>query len=211
MTDCRYGRERLDDYLDGALDQATRDAVDAHLAGCAACAEEVRALRALLDQARRLPRSLTPPPGVWAGIDRRLDDGMVRGRIRRVVTLRPVTLAAAAAVLVLLTAGLTVVAVRRVAGPPVPVASAPAVHPLDGVEAQFLAAVSELERALAARRTDLDPEAAAVVEQSLRVLDAAIGEARGALNRDRDNAALAAFLWNSYRSKVDLLTRATRL
>lgn len=211
MTECAYVTERLDDYLDGALDAETRRTVSAHLDSCPRCAGEARALGSLLDDAKRLPRSVTPPPGVWTAVERRLDERAVRGRIPRMVSLRPAWLAAAAAVLVLLTATATMLAVRRSAGPPGRLATAPAAAPLDGVEAEFLTAVRELERALAERRDGLTPEALAVVEQSLVVIDSAIGEARSALGRDRGNAVLAELLWNSYRSKVDLLTRATRL
>jgi anti-sigma factor RsiW len=212
MSDCGYVNERLDDYLDGTLDPAARERVEAHLASCARCAADARGLREVLTAARGLPRSVSPPPGVWQAIDRRLDERAVRGRIGRVVTLRPATLAAAAAVLVLLTATITTLTVRRSAGPPVAIGvEAVEGDPTALVEEEFRTAVRELERALAERRGDLSPAALAVVEQSLQVIDAAILEARSALAGDRDNVALAAVLWNSYRSKVDLLARATRL
>jgi hypothetical protein len=147
---------------------------------------------------------------VWAGIDRELDRHAVRGRIRRVVSIQPVILAAAAAILVLLTATVTAVVVRRSAGPGATVA-VQAGDPASAVEEEFRTAVRELEHALAERRGELSPEALAVVEQSLRVIDAAILEARAAFAEDHDNPALAAVLWNSYRNKVDLLARVTRL
>jgi anti-sigma factor RsiW len=40
--DCRKVRECLPDYLDGVLSPKTRDAVAAHLEGCAGCAAERR-------------------------------------------------------------------------------------------------------------------------------------------------------------------------
>jgi hypothetical protein len=167
-------------------------------------------LREVVAAARRLPRSVPPPPAVWAGIDLALDRHAVRGRIRRVVSIRPLILAVAAAILVLLTASVTAVVVRRSAGPPAPLA-VQAGDPTSAVEAEFRTAVRELEDVLAERRGELSPGALAVVEQSLRVIDAAILEARAAFAEDHDNPALAAVLWNSYRNKVDLLARVTRL
>ena len=34
---CRDGAERLMEYMDGALDEPLRQAIDAHVAGCARC------------------------------------------------------------------------------------------------------------------------------------------------------------------------------
>jgi len=208
MIDCAFVTERLDDLVDGMLDAPTRRDVEAHLTSCLACRSEAEALERLLRDTRGLPRRIEPPPRLWAAIDRDLDARAARGR--RLVAFRPAVLAAAAAVLVLLTATVTAVAVRRSAEPSV-VAQRSGGGTTDEVEAELIAAVRELERALDERRADLRPDALAVIEQSLAVIDAAIVEARGALAQDRSNTVLAGLLWNSYRTKVDLLMRATRL
>jgi hypothetical protein len=49
------------------------------------------------------------------------------------------------------------------------------------------------------------------VEESLRVVDDAIAEARQALARDPGNLAIADVLSANHEQKLDLLRRATRL
>jgi anti-sigma factor RsiW len=58
-------------YVDGALDEATRAAVEAHLAGCAACREQVESERALRDRLLALA-PLEPGPALSADVRRRL-------------------------------------------------------------------------------------------------------------------------------------------
>lgn len=50
---CVDGAGLLAEYLDGVLDAATRDGVDAHLAGCPRCRAFVRSYRATSDIVRR--------------------------------------------------------------------------------------------------------------------------------------------------------------
>ena len=47
MTGCREMEERLNDYLDGLLDEADRQAVDRHVGDCPGCRETLDGLRAL--------------------------------------------------------------------------------------------------------------------------------------------------------------------
>jgi hypothetical protein len=65
--------ERLDDFAGGELADAEQGAVRAHLRGCAECRAEVDSLRALLDEARFLPREIAPQRDLWAGIAARLE------------------------------------------------------------------------------------------------------------------------------------------
>ena len=64
-TDCTA---KLNDYVDGELAATETPAIEAHLAGCAACRREHDALRALLQSARALPRDIAPENDRWAGI-----------------------------------------------------------------------------------------------------------------------------------------------
>ena len=66
-------RAMLDDFAGGELDEAGRRAVLRHLDGCAECRAEVAAVRALLDEARFLPREVAPPRDLWASIAPRLE------------------------------------------------------------------------------------------------------------------------------------------
>jgi anti-sigma factor RsiW len=78
-------------------------------------------------------------------------------------------------------------------------------------DAQFDAAVADLERALEAGRNRLDPETIAVVEDNLSIIDRAIAEARRALAADPANGYLSGHLREARRRKLDLLRRAAAL
>jgi hypothetical protein len=115
---------RLEEYIDGELDAAGVAAVEAHLAGCAACREE-------LDGLRRLERVLrSVPAGAPPEAERYVRDIRERAARRK----RGLWLSAAAAALFAL-------AVLPLAFPPVPVDVHGAVaeyarHPSSDVEAR---------------------------------------------------------------------------
>ena len=90
-----------------------------------------------------------------------------------------------------------------------PVASLPA--PVRSVDADYSAAIRELDESLAEHRAQLDPATVAKVEASLRVIDQAINEARHALAADPSNLTLHDLLAASYERKLELLRRATGL
>jgi hypothetical protein len=104
---------RLADYLDESPDPALVAAVDAHVAGCARCAALVGDLTGITAAARALP-PLQPSRDLWAGVAERIAEPTVvsidaaRGARRRVaLPARWRSLGAAAAALVLVTAGVT--------------------------------------------------------------------------------------------------------
>lgn len=78
-------------------------------------------------------------------------------------------------------------------------------------DAQFNAAVSDLERILREERDRLDPRTVLVLERNLKVIDAAINEARMALDQDPANPFLNSHLADARRRKIDLLRHATSL
>jgi len=78
-------------------------------------------------------------------------------------------------------------------------------------DAQYDAAVIDLEKALKAGRGKLDPSTVAVVEHNLQIIDQAIGQAREALAGDPANTYLSSHLVEARRRKLDLLRRATAL
>ena len=67
--------ERLNAYVDGALDVSEREAVERHLATCATCRADVQRLRELLASATALPKSIAPPRDLWPQIAPRLGGG----------------------------------------------------------------------------------------------------------------------------------------
>jgi hypothetical protein len=60
------------DYLDGELSSEVVSALEAHLSECAACREELAALRAVIEQAAKLPHEVTPPHKLWPAIAQRI-------------------------------------------------------------------------------------------------------------------------------------------
>jgi hypothetical protein len=83
--------------------------------------------------------------------------------------------------------------------------------PANFADAQFNAAVSDLEQILREERGRLDPRTVLVIERNLKAIDAAIQEARMALNNDPANPYLNSHLADARRRKLDLLRHATTL
>jgi hypothetical protein len=124
---CEQFSERLADYLEGDLPQAVRAAMESHADVCASCGPLLADLTALRTDAAALP-ALQPSRDLWAGIAERIDAPvlplevpLVRRSIMHRTWVRP---AAAAAALVLVTAGITHVLTRVSYDPTLTVASA---------------------------------------------------------------------------------------
>ena len=214
---CEEAKDRLDDYVDGTLTEAELHGVELHLAGCAACAEEERGLRALLARVAEMPREMSPSRDLWPGIAERI--AAVRSRPaapapRRIWSWSPALLAAAAAVVVAL-GGLARV------WPPAsgPATTTGALHEaawttdpaLLAAEREYARATGQLMAALEARKATLPPETMAAVEKDLTTIDAALRQVRGALRQDPDNAQLSHMLASTHQKKLDVLQRVVRL
>lgn len=78
-------------------------------------------------------------------------------------------------------------------------------------DAQYDAAVADLEKILQDERDRLDPRTVIVIERNLQTIDQAIREAREALDRDPANTYLNSHLADSRRRKLELLRHATAL
>lgn len=78
-------------------------------------------------------------------------------------------------------------------------------------DAQYDAAVADLEKALKDGRGRLDASTIAIVEHNLQIIDQAINQAREALVGDPANSYLSGHLVEARRRKLDLLRRATAL
>ena len=101
---CDEARERMGDYVDGALDEAAFQEMELHVAACAGCRAEERALRALLAHASALPAEMAPAHDLWTGIAERLDEPRPLWRRPRLLAGWGAGLAAAAGVVLALSA-----------------------------------------------------------------------------------------------------------
>ncbi|MFN8669140.1 MAG: hypothetical protein U0164_18295 [Gemmatimonadaceae bacterium] len=230
-----------------AIETSTGELVDvgAHVASCAECQATVASIRALSRDAAALERRAPPPPALWGEIAQSIAAGgrsgvrdsraaPARGAAlgvpprppRRTYTFAPRTLAAAALVLMTLTAGVTalVLRTRASAAPSVALVPTPSSAPgavvaaggasalpasFAATESSYLVNLAALHAAFVAQRSALSPATVAVVEHSLATIDSAIAEARAALIADPANQSLAELLSTTYQQKVELLRRAT--
>jgi hypothetical protein len=111
MMGCDDFAAHLADYLEGDAPEAVREAMNAHAATCAGCAELLADLERLPQMAAALP-PLEPSRDLWAGIAERIDARVLpleSPRAARPVSSRRgwVRPAAAAAALMIVTAGVT--------------------------------------------------------------------------------------------------------
>jgi len=90
-------------------------------------------------------------------------------------------------------------------------AAEPRAVPVAMADAQYDAAVSDLEKALKEGRGRLDASTIAIVEHNLQTIDQAIDQAREALASDPANTYLSSHLVEARRRKLDLLRRAAAL
>jgi len=167
----------------------------------------------LLERARGLPLSQEPTRDLWSGIENRItgraEIPKASGREARrwspgVLFPRPIVAAAAAVMLVVMTAGTTYWLTLRPAAPlgDVEVAAiAERLRERDGV-----ADVREsLVAILAARRAQLPAATVDALDESLRSIDRAIAEIHLALMSHPDRPGLSFMLAEAYRREADLL------
>ncbi len=186
-------------------------------------------------QVARLPEEIEPTHDLWPAIRGRIEAARVTalptaaplgpanaeeaaagrpGERRRMPWGR---LAAAAVALVILSVSLTWLAVvpdeprmpmiPSIAGSPADVSGATTPTTL-AMFASYERSAADLASTLEQRSARLDPATRAVLERSLRTIDAAIAEARTALAADPASAAYQSFVEAAYRQKIDFLRRA---
>ena len=178
----------------------------------------------ILAQAIGQWREELPSRDLWSGVQSRLEPRTVTRSTREfTLTFTLSQLAVAASFLIAVVAGVTWLATNRPAstggGPAQEVIQAFSVDqpgggqivPANFADAQFNAAVGDLERILREERGRLDPRTVLILERNLKAIDAAINEARMALESDPANPFLNSHLADARRRKLDLLRHATEL
>ena len=180
-------------------------------------------LRELQRQTGQLPREIAPPDAAWTRIREQIDaESQVVNLTARPVTRvweRPAYLAAAAVLLVAATSIATVTMMNRQRTQPLVTQSperqvngSPAtLAQFTAIENDYIANANRLSAIIENGQAELAPGTIAKLKESLRVIDAAILEARRALAADPSNKALMEILATSYGQKVDLLQRAAEM
>ncbi len=200
---CEERRELIAASLDGGLAPEERADLEAHLAGCAACAALAAELRALRGAAAGLLEDAGP--GDWAALERALrsrDAGSGRSRDASSGRSRPrwrwLGLAAAAVLL----AALSVVLVLAGRGGG---EAGRARLELARLEAQQERTVAALQQLVSRRRAGWDPRLQDAFARGAAQVEAALEDCRRALRRDPTDLALRASLLEAYQRKVELL------
>jgi tetratricopeptide (TPR) repeat protein len=212
--------DRLSDYLDGELDAAARADVDAHLRVCGECVSALDELRAVAAKARALP--IVPPRNdLWPGVEARLEPRNLRpfrARMTRRVSFTLPQLVAAGLALMVLSGGavwLSRIGGRATSLPPVVAVEAPSpapnAAPVVFADPRYDDAIADLQQALEAGRSKLDPQTVRVLEANLKAIDDAIEQSRRALAEDPMNVYLNSHLAEAKKRKLALLRRASAL
>ena len=211
--------ETLNDLVDDVLSPAGKAAAEAHARDCASCATSLAELRATVAVTHDLPESVMPPGDLWNDVRATIEAGKVAhlplGSTpihSRGFWVTPGRLAAAAVMLVAVTASLTGIVMTSQPGTQT-VAQAPLAVSVSwqASERVFQANVLALREQLEALHDHVAPETLVKVERALATIDLAIAEGREALLRDPANAALSELVASNYRQKIELLRRMTQL
>lgn len=218
--------DRIQDYVDDLLCREERAEVEQHIIQCAVCQDEIAAYRNLVADLRDSPREIEPQQDLLAGINARIDalaaetqampSATTQLEARRIsdMSVRALRypLAAAAVLLIIVSAALTAGLVRDNSSGPVAANDAPRTNGVvtNVVDARYSNATNELEQELDVLRPQLAPATIQLVEENLRVIDQALAEARAALREDPNNAALSDLMRSAYEKKLDLLRHAVR-
>jgi hypothetical protein len=186
----------------------------------------------ILKQAIGQWRDELPQRDLWAGVAERISASPVspalhgsEGGRRVTFTFTLSQLAVAASLLIAVASGVTYLASNRppitgggqAQGEVIQAYGLPddqpggTIVPANFADAQFNAAVEDLERILREERGRLDPRTVLILERNLKAIDTAINEARMALEQDPANPFLNSHLADARRRKLDLLRHATEL
>jgi hypothetical protein len=220
--------DRLSDYLDGELGESERGLLEQHLSECLGCRRTLSELREVVARAGSL-EDREPEADLWPAIAGQIGVRPAPSELKvidlsahrvskqsRKISFSIPQLAAASIALILLSGSLVWFALGRTpATLPVAIeAPNPDVVQVSAEPAaltDYAEAVRSLELALKQLRNRLDPVTVAVLEENLRAIDAAITEARAALERDPNSLYLNQHLENTMKKKIQLLRRAAAL
>jgi len=215
--------DRLSEYLDDELAADERRSLEAHLLECRDCADTLADLQAVIERAASLS-AVGPVTDLWPGIDAQIARHLrmlpFRSRAVRRVSFTLPQLVAAGLALMVLSGGsvwLSQFGGRTTSLPTV--GATPQVNPIDSaavtpvglINPRYDVAIRELEEALDAGRSQLDPETVKILQSNLQSIDQAIEQSRRALEADPANIYLYSHLAEARQRKLALLRRASGL
>ncbi|MGH9314443.1 MAG: zf-HC2 domain-containing protein [Vicinamibacterales bacterium] len=201
--------DRLSEYLDDELDARERRELEAHLKTCESCRATLDELGAVVSRAQAMT-DRAPDADLWPGIAERV----AAARASRRYTLSMPQLAAAGIALMVLSGGAVWMARRQATEPPATQAAIigdPTAVPVNLADAPYDQAVADLQGALEAGRSRLDPATIKVLEDSLASIDQAIDQSQRALAADPANTYLYSHLAAARQRKLALLRRVSAL
>lgn len=209
-------REAIDDYIEGALSGADRQAFEAAMADHPSLRDDVEEARRLEEEIAALPRERAPERDLWPGIEDRIqhsgrliDFGRAHHRHTKFPLTRYLIAAAAVALMVI---GAPIMLNRSLDTPPAPAPPPISADPeLHRAAAQYLDARQQLLDVLNERRDEIAPETLQVVDENLAVIASAVDDIETALAADQSNQQLEQMLHAAYRSEVRLLQQAVEL
>ena len=177
-------------------------------------------LRELLARTAKLPREIEPPAEAWSTIRSAIG---TPARLRVAFWQRPAFLLAASLLLVAASSLVTALALSERGGTSAVALDGAGTSRLSSVDApatlaeftarenQYIGTANRLTAIIESGQAQLTPQTIAKLKESVRVIDAAILEARRALAEDPANTQLMEMLSTSYSQKVDLLERTAEM
>jgi len=215
-TACEFVAPFLDDLIDDGLDQAARQQLDTHLAGCESCRRLADDLREIRRQSSALPPH-APRPEVWTRIAKQLA-AEAPIRPRTFWTGTRVVLAMAAVMLLSVVTSFVILRGPQPAtqsadagrtSPSVHASAATTVKDVDEhlrvADANYQQAISGLEKIVAADQAVLDPAVAATLQKNIGIIDQAIRESRDAIASQPTSQLAQTSLFDALRQKVAVL------
>ena len=208
---------QLNDLADETLAEPDRTAAESHIAACVDCRAELAALQQVLADLHALPAGVAPARDLLADIHSAIEfeprtELPARWRVRTLWSARW-ALAAAAIVLIVATAVITRAMSDGTNAPPSMAGTNPEVQLVSAeqtvLEQKYKTAIDELQNLIDAQRASLPPSTLRLLEENMRLIDAAIRDSRAALQQNPENELINESLWSAYEKKLELLRRAT--
>jgi predicted anti-sigma-YlaC factor YlaD len=209
---CSTAKKWISEHIDGDLDAAKKEKLDAHCSKCADCRKLLEDFQTISTSARELDK-LSPPERTWGKIQERMTS-----EEQEVLTLAPQkqSLFGLPRLSYVLSALLIVVFLSLVFiyGPRY--WSGQTVIPelenqqytlakLEEAEHHYQLAIKALSEAAMAQKERLDPQVAEVFRTNLELIDQSINACRQAVLSDPNDIESRKYLLAAYKEKTDLL------